>query len=71
MVGQAEDPLETLKVTSGGFDPSEVIEVAVKPTGEPSEAVAVITATPDACLRKAAFRASEASVFTLSSSIDY
>lgn len=70
-MGQAEDPLDTLKVTRGGFDPSEVIEVAVNPTGEPSEAVAVMTATPDACLRKADFRASEASLLMFSSSIAY
>lgn len=70
MVGQAEEPLETLKVTSGGLDPREVIEVAVKPTGDPSSAVAVITATPEACLLKAALRVVLGSLFRFSSSID-
>ena len=70
IVGQEEDPRDTLNVTSGGFEPSEVIEVAVNPTGEPSSAVAVIIATPEACLRKAAFRASVASVFIFSVDIE-
>jgi hypothetical protein len=70
IVGQEEDPRETLKVTSGGFEPSEAIEVAVNPTGEPSSEVAVIKATPEACLRKAAFRASVASVFMFSVDIE-
>lgn len=69
-MGQADEPRETLNVTSGGLDPREVIEVAVKPTGEPSSAVAVITATPEACLLKAALRASLESLFRFSSSID-
>lgn len=71
IVGQVDEPLETLKVTKGGFDPSEVIEVAVKPTGVPSLDVAVITATPEACLRNAAFRASLGSLFNISSSIEH
>lgn len=47
-----------LKDTRGGFDPSEVTEVAVKPIGSPDSFVEVITATPEACLRKVAFSAS-------------
>jgi hypothetical protein len=70
MVGQADDPLETLKVTNGGLDPSDVIEVAVNPTGEPSSEVAVITATPEACLRKADLSAVLGSLFMFSSSIE-
>lgn len=70
IVGQAEEPLETLNVTSGGFEPSEVIEVAVNPTGEPSSAVAVITATPEACLLKAALRAVLGSLFMFSVGIE-
>ena len=70
IVGQAEEPLETLNVTSGGVEPREVIEVAVNPTGEPSSAVDVIMATPEACLRKAAFRASVASLFMFSVDIE-
>jgi hypothetical protein len=30
---QELEPLATLKLASGGFAPSDVIEVAVKPTG--------------------------------------
>ena len=60
-----------MKVTSAGFEPSEVIDVAVKPTGAPSGDLVVMTATPEACLLKAAFRASLASWFRLFSSIDY
>lgn len=58
--GQLLAPLATLKVTSAGSEPSEVTEVAVKPTGLPSGSLRVITQTPDACLLKAAFRASVA-----------
>jgi hypothetical protein len=47
-----------LKDTSGGLDPSEVTEVAVKPIGSPSLVAEVIIATPEACLRKVAFSAS-------------
>lgn len=71
IVGQTEEPLDTLKVTSAGFDPREVIEVAVKPTGEPSSDVAVMTATPEACLRKAARRAVLGSLFIFSVDIGY
>jgi hypothetical protein len=53
------DPLATLKLASAGFDPSDVIEVAVKPTGFRFSPVIVITETPDACLRKTALRASD------------
>jgi len=48
-------------VTSAGFEPSEVIEVAVKPTGSPVSDLVVITATPEAWRLKAAFKASEGS----------
>lgn len=70
IVGQVDDPRETLKVTSGGLEPREVIEVAVNPTGEPSSAVAVIMATPEACLRKAALRASVGSLFMFAVDIE-
>jgi hypothetical protein len=53
------EPLATLKLASAGFEPREVIDVAVKPTGLPFSAVIVITETPDACLRKTALRASD------------
>jgi hypothetical protein len=59
-----EEPLATLKLARAGFEPSEVIEVAVKPTGLRSSPVIVITETPDACLRKTAFRASDGSFST-------
>ena len=48
-----------LKDTSGGLDPSDVTEVAVKPIGLPSLSWEVMIATPDACIRKAVFSASE------------
>lgn len=48
-----------LKDTSGGFDPSEVTDVAVKPIGWPASSCEVMMATPDACIRKAVFSASE------------
>lgn len=48
-----------LKETSGGLDPSEVTEVAVKPIGSPDSVTEVMIATPEACLRNAAFSASE------------
>ena len=51
-------PRATLNVASAGSDPSEVTEVAVNPTGEPSALFSVITQTPDACLLNACFRAS-------------
>ena len=70
IVGQEDEPRETLKVTRGGFEPREAIEVAVNPTGDPSLAVAVMTATPEACLLKAAFRVSLGLLFKLSSSIE-
>ena len=47
-----------LKVTRGGFDPSEVTEVAVNPIGSPAEVEEVTMATPEACLLKVAFRES-------------
>jgi hypothetical protein len=59
--GQEDEPWETLKVTNAGLDPSEVIDVAVKPTGSPVSDLVVITATPEAWRRKAAFKASEGS----------
>lgn len=60
---QLDAPRETLKVTRAGFEPSEVMEVAVKPTGLFSGSTVVITAMPEACLLKAALRASLALVF--------
>jgi hypothetical protein len=60
-----------LKVTNAGFEPSEVIEVAVKPTGSPDSDLVVITATPEAWRLKAAFKASEGSWFRSFSSIAY
>jgi hypothetical protein len=36
IAGQEDEPCETLKVTSAGFEPREVMEVAVKPTGLPA-----------------------------------
>jgi hypothetical protein len=41
-------PLATLKLASGGLAPSEVIDVAVNPTGFPAESFIVMTETPDA-----------------------
>ena len=38
--------------TSGGFEPSEVIEEAVKPIGSPEEVLEVITAIPAAWFLK-------------------
>jgi len=46
--GQVDEPRATLKLTSGGVAPSEVTEVAVKPTGLPCSSFNVITATPEA-----------------------
>jgi hypothetical protein len=53
------EPLATLKLARAGFEPSDVIDVAVKPTGFPFSPVIVITETPEACRRKMAFRASD------------
>lgn len=47
-----------LKETSGGFEPREVTEVAVKPIGSPVAVADVMIATPEACLRKVALSAS-------------
>ena len=58
-----------MKVTSAGFDPSEVIEVAVKPTGFPDASFVVITATPEAWRLKADLRTSLEFGFMLGSSI--
>jgi hypothetical protein len=58
---QAEEPLDMLKDTSGGFAPSEVTEVAVNATGRPVSSRVVRMATPEACRRKVALRASEGS----------
>ena len=69
IAGQEDEPCETLKVTSAGFEPREVMEVAVKPTGLPAWSLVVITATPEAWRRKAALRASLESGFSLGSSI--
>ena len=69
IAGQEDELWETLKVTSAGFDPSEVIEVAVKPTGFPDASLVVITATPEAWRLKATLRASPESGFRLGSSI--
>jgi histidinol dehydrogenase len=62
--GQEEAPLATLNVKRAGFDPSDVIEVAVNPIGLPSGSMVVIIATPEACRLKAAFSASLGSVFS-------
>jgi len=56
-------------MTRAGAAPSEVIEVAVKPTGLPSGAEQVMTATPEACRRKVASRASVGDWVLLNSSI--
>jgi hypothetical protein len=56
-------------VTRGGFEPSEVMDVAVKPTGFPEASFVVMTATPEAWRLKAAFRASLESGFVFGSSI--
>lgn len=61
-LGQLLDPEATLKDASGGFAPSEVIEVAVNPAGWPSADNIVITETPEACNLKLARRASVESV---------
>jgi hypothetical protein len=66
---QEDDPCEMLKVTSAGVEPREVMDVAVKPTGFPAVSLVVITATPEAWRRKAAFRASLESGFIFGSSI--
>ena len=50
-----------LSETSGGFEPSEVTEEAVKPIGSPSAVAEVTTVIPEAWLRKTDFRASEPS----------
>lgn len=47
-----------LKETSGGFEPSEVTDVAVNPIGSPDSVAEVITTTPEACRLKVALRAS-------------
>jgi hypothetical protein len=52
------EPLATLKLASGGFDPSEVIEVAVKPTGLSSSSLIVIIETPEAWRLNTALSAS-------------
>jgi hypothetical protein len=57
-LGHDEDPRATLNETSGGVAPSEVTDVAVKPTGVPSGLAKVKIETPEACSRKLAFRAS-------------
>ena len=59
---QVLEPVEMLKVASGGLAPSEVIEVAVKPAGFPLWSVRVITDTPEACLLNTARSASVDSV---------
>ncbi|GAA3017141.1 hypothetical protein Sfulv_05000 [Streptomyces fulvorobeus] len=50
MTGQLEDEVPTPKEISGGSAATELREVAVNPTGDPT--AAVITATPAACCRK-------------------
>jgi hypothetical protein len=55
------EPLATLKLARAGVEPSDVIEVAVKPTGFRFSPFIVITDTPDACLRNTAFIASDGS----------
>jgi hypothetical protein len=55
---QELEPLATLKLASGGLDPSEVIDVAVNPTGFDCSSTMVMTDTPDAWRLKTAFSAS-------------
>ena len=62
--GQVEDPLAMLKLARGGLAPSEVIDVAVNPTGFPSESNRVMMETPEAWFRKVFFRASTESVMS-------
>lgn len=50
-VGQLDDDVGMEKATMGGSAETEITEVAVKPTGR-SRPGAVMTATPEACLRK-------------------
>ena len=69
IAGQEEAPREMLKVTNAGLEPSEVMEVAVKPVGFPELSLVVITATPEAWRLKAALRASLASGLILGFSI--
>lgn len=57
-LGHDEEPRATLNETSGGVAPSEVTDVAVKPTGVPSGLEKVKIETPEACSLKLAFRAS-------------
>lgn len=68
-IGQLLEPEATLNDASGGFAPSEVIEVAVNPAGLPSGETMVITETPDACSLKLARRASVESVTAVKSVI--
>ncbi len=48
-----------LNETSGGVEPNEVTEVAVKPIGSLDSVCEVIIATPEACKRNVARSASE------------
>lgn len=45
--------------TSGGLDPSDVTEEAVKPIGTPASVEEVTTVIPDAWFRNTAFSAAE------------
>lgn len=45
--------------TSGGFDPSDVTEEAVKPIGTPASVEEVTTVMPEAWFLKTAFRAAD------------
>ena len=58
-----------LNETRGGLEPREVTEVAVKPIGSADLVAEVITATPEACMRKAVFSASGPVTWNLESLI--
>ena len=62
--GQLLAPLATLNVARAGSDPSDVTDVAVKPTGLPDASFNVITQTPEACLLNACFKLSVGSLIS-------
>lgn len=62
MAGQELDACAILNVASGGIAAREAKEVAVKPTGRPSGATDVTTATPAAWRLNALLKASIPSV---------
>ena len=61
MAGQLLALRAMLNVASGGTALSDASDVAVNPTGFPLASLAVIAATPAACLRNAALNASRSS----------